>query len=126
MMLDYIGKINIDHERVVRLYDFDRAQATLFRDLIQQVILTDKKELNLAALDFIQPRNCYLTLRIADEDLGIVMKDRVNFFCDLTLKGYEEMIKLVEPFCGKDIRGYQWLYDIDNPIDFLFSPAGSW
>jgi hypothetical protein len=36
------------------------------------------------------------------------------------------MISLLDPFCIKDRKGYQYLYDIDNPIDFLFSPAGSW
>jgi hypothetical protein len=36
------------------------------------------------------------------------------------------MVALLDPFCNKETKGYQWLYDIDSDIDFLFSPAGTW
>jgi hypothetical protein len=126
MNLDFIRSINVDNESMVRLYDFNRAEATQFRDLIQQTILLKKKPLDLSNVGFIESRNCLLTLRISDENTGIITSDRKKFFCDLTLKGYEEMIAILEPFCKKETKGYQWLYEIDNPIDFLFSPGGTW
>ena len=126
MNLDYIDKTNEYGDNLVRLYNFDMAEAIKFRDAIQQTIIVNKKLLPLTTLDFIQSRNCYLTLRISDEDEGITTPDKVNFVCDLTLKGYEQMILLLEPFCKKETKGYQWLYDIDSQTDFLFSPGGTW
>ena len=126
MTLDYINHFNAYGENIVRLYDFDKSEADQFRKIIQKKILTEKKQLDLGETGFIQQRNCSLILRISEEDTGIVTSDKVNFFCDLTIKGYEHMVSLLEPFCTKDTKGYQWLYDIDNETDFLFSPGGTW
>lgn len=126
MRLDYIPNMTEYGDNTVRLYDFDRAQAEKFKQFIEQRILAKREELDLSTVDFIEPRNCNLILRIAEEDLGIVKAGRKKFFCDLTIEGYERMISLLEPFCKRETKGYQWLYDIDTETDFLFSPAGTW
>ena len=126
MKLDYFYEVNGYGESIVRLYDFDKAEAAKFKLSIQQFIASKTKQLDLSSLDFIKVRNCNLTFRIAEEDEGIVTDDEVIFFCDLTKEGYEGMIVLLEPFCNKETKGYQWLYDLDNPVGFLFSPAGTW
>lgn len=126
MQLDYIDKINEFGDNIVRLYDFDSSQANQFQQIVKQFILIDKKPLDLSAVDFIQARNCNLILRISDEDAGIVRTGKQKFCCDLTIEGYKHMISLLEPFCKKETKGYQWLYDIDSPTDFLFSPGGTW
>ena len=126
MKLDYIYKINEYGDNMVRLYEFDKSQAIIFRQAIQQTIIVNNKQLDLATLDFIHARNCNLVLRISDTDEGITTDDDINFFCDLTLGEYENMVSLLEPFCKKETKGYQWLYDIDSQTDFLFSPAGTW
>jgi len=125
-MLDYIDHINTYGDNLVRLYDFDRLQAEKFRQTIQETIIVNKKQLDLTKTDFIQSRNCQLVLRIAHEDAGITTSDKIHFFCDLTLNGYEQMILLLKPFCAKETKGYQYLYDIDSSTDFLFSPSGTW
>lgn len=126
MTLDYINNINTSGEHIVRLYNFNKVQSIQFRELIRQTILMDQQDLDLTSVNFIETRNCTLTLRIADEDIGMVTSNKINFFCDLTLNGYEEMVELLGPFCIKETKGYQWLYEIDNPTDFLFSPGGTW
>ena len=126
MQLDYIDKINEFGDDLVRLYNFDSVQAKKFRDLIQQHILTNKKELDLKTVDFIEARNCNLIFLISDEDFGIITKDKKTFFCVLTTEGYQRMISLLAPFCAKETQGFQYLYDIDTHTDFLFSPAGTW
>jgi hypothetical protein len=126
MTLDYIDNVNAYGENIVRLYDFDMAQANKFRLAVEQTIVINKQQLDLATTDFIKSRNCNLTLRVSNEDIGIQTSDNINFFCDLTLEGYQQMITLLKPFCTKETIGYQWLYDIDNPTDFLFSPGGTW
>lgn len=126
MQLDYIDKINEFGDNIVRLYDFDSSQANQFQQIVKQNIIVDKKSLDLSTVDFIQARNCNLILRISDEDLGIVRTGKQRFCCDLTIEGYEHLISLLEPFCKKETKGYQWLYDIDSQTDFLFSPGGTW
>jgi hypothetical protein len=126
MKLDYIHNINVHGDNIVRLYDFDMAQAEKFRNALHQIIIINKTDLKLSSINFIESRNCRLTLRIATEDLGISTTDQVNFFCDLTPGGYSQMVTLLAPFCKRETKGYQYLYDVDSSTDFLFSPAGTW
>jgi hypothetical protein len=115
-----------DPNQLVRLYDFDNVQAQLLRQTIQIEIIESKKVIDLATLDFIQAINCSLILQISDTDKGITTTNDNNFVCNLTIEKYKEMVFLIEPFCENETNGYQWLYDLDTPIDFLFSPGGSW
>jgi hypothetical protein len=124
MKLEFLKNINRYDEHAIRLSDFNSSQAVLFREVIVCFIASEEIEINLVNIDFIQYVNCNLTIRISDEDIGISTKDQLNFFCNLTTATYQMLIFLLEPFCKKKSKGYQWLYDIDTPIGFLFS-AGS-
>ncbi len=126
MELDYIENVNEHEENVVRLYNFNKAEAILFRDLIKEVIINNKKRLDLSEVDFITPRNCNLIFGLFNSDEGILTKDNETFFCVLTLESYVHMVELIAPFCKKESRGYQYLYDVDTPTDLLFSPTASW
>lgn len=126
MELDYIEGINEFGENVVRLYNFDKSEAIKFRYLIEEVIINRKQRLDLSEVDFIEARNCNLILGLFSTDEGMLSDDGKTFYCALTLEGFTNMLQLLEPFCIKDTLGYQYLYDLDNPTDFLFSPAGSW
>ncbi len=107
-------------DQLVRLYDFDQIQANNFRKIIQQTLIENGRPLKLSEVDYIEAINCNLTLRVSEIELGIKNKDNSTFFCDLKTNGYENMINLIEPFCKNDNDGYQWLYDIDTPIEFYF------
>ncbi len=126
MELDYIENINAYGENVVRLYNFDKSESIKFRDLIKEAIIDKQQKLDLSQVDFIKPRNCNLILGLFKTDEGILRADENIFYCALTLEGFENMLKLLEPFCKKETKGHQYLYEIDNPTDFLFSPAGTW
>ncbi|APG66175.1 hypothetical protein LPB136_12680 [Tenacibaculum todarodis] len=126
MELDYIENVNGLDENIVRLYNFNKAEAILFRDLLIDTIINKRQKLDLSQVDFITPRNCNLILGLFKSDEGILTQDNETFFCILTLEGFENMVKLIEPFCLKETRSYQYLYDIDNPTDLLFSPSASW
>lgn len=126
MELDYIDNINEFGENVVRLYNFDKCEAIKLRELIKDTIVNRKQKLDLSQVDFIETRNCNLILGLFKTDEGILSKDNKTFYCALTLESYNKILKLLEPFCVKETKGYQYLYDIDNPTDFLFSPAGTW
>lgn len=126
MELDFIENINEFGENIVRLYNFDKSQAIQFRDLIKDTIVNKKQKLDLSQVEFIEARNCNLILGLFKTDEGIISNDNKTFYCALTLESYKNMLKLIEPFCKKEIKAYKFLYDIDNPTDFLFSPAGTW
>lgn len=125
MKLEFLDNVNEYQDQVIRLYNFDKTEAIKFRDAIQQTIIDANKPLDLNSLDFIEPINCKLILHISDTDEGILTMDNKTFFCDLTLDGYKHMIRLIEPFCIKDTRSFQMLYDVDTQVDFLFSPYGN-
>ncbi|MFN0189827.1 MAG: hypothetical protein ACKVQV_14085 [Bacteroidia bacterium] len=125
MTLDYIQDINEFGDDLVRLFDFDKSEAILFRDAIHDSIILKNEELDVSALAFIQSRNCNLIFVIGEEDEGIFSNRDLNFICSLTKESYEKMITLLEPFCIKETKGYQYLYDLDSHTDFLFSPAGT-
>lgn len=126
MKLDYIKRINEYGDNIVRLYDFGQTEAVKFRQIVQLSIIIKKEELDLSSVDFIEARNCNLILRLSDSDEGIVTIDNKTFFCDLTYQAYVKMLALLKPYCLRDTKGYQWLYDIDTSTDFLFSPGGTW
>ena len=125
MELDYIENVNGLGENVVRLYNFNKAEAIQFRALLQDTIISKKQKLDLSEVDFIAPRNCNLIFGLFKSDEGIITKDNETFFCVLTSSGFKNMLKLLEPFCNKESRSFQYLYDIDNPTDLLFSPSAS-
>ena len=126
MELDYIENVNEFGEHVVRLYNFDKSEAIKFSQLIRDTIVTRKQKLDLSQVDFIERRNCNLILGLFKDDEGMLSNDKKTFYCALTLESYHTMLKLLQPFCEKETKGYKYLYDVDNPIDFLFSPAGTW
>lgn len=125
MKLDYTGAINEYGDNMVRLYDFGKSEATLFRNIVKQSLLNDQTDLDLSTIEFIELRNCNLILRLAEVDEGIRTLDNIHFFCDLTTEGYEKMMATLEPFTKRETKGYQYLYDVDSLTDFLFSPGGS-
>lgn len=126
MQLDFIDNLNEYGDNVVRLYNFDMSEAIKFRDALSDFLSSGAPILDLSTLDFIEERNCKLSLAIADEDLGIVTRDKTVFYCAMTQKGFKGILELIEPFCEKETKGYKMLYDIDSLTDFLFSPAGTW
>jgi hypothetical protein len=93
----------------------------MFLQILIDLTKNAAKFINLTDYEFIEPVNCELTLRISETDEGIITDDYQHFFCDLTLEGYAEIIKMIEPFCIKETDAYRILYDLDNPIDFIFS-----
>ena len=126
MELDFIDNINEFGENMIRLYNFDQAQAIKFAALITETVIEKQQKLDLSKVEFIELRNCNLILGLFKSNEGIMTSDKQTFYCALTLEGFTDMLNLLEPFCLKETKGYQYLYDLDNPTDFLFSPAGTW
>ncbi|HVU57683.1 MAG TPA: hypothetical protein VHD83_21625 [Puia sp.] len=117
--------INVVSERMIRLYDFDKYQALSLKEVIEKELLGRQKEISLSSLDFVEALNCNLTLKLSSIDRGITTAENRHFECYLTGAAYKKMTDLIEPFCN-EAEGYQWLYEINCPVDLLFSPGGTW
>lgn len=133
MKLEYLDDISdggkytdVFPEQLIRLYNFDSVEAKMLSDQIRTEILEKEASLDLGSLNFIEALNCNLELRLSQTSFGIRPVDDCNFKCDLTIADFEDMLQRIEPFYLVDQNVYQWLYDIDTPIEFLFSPGGSW
>ena len=125
MELDYINNYNGLEENIVRLYNFNKAEAILFRDLLIDVVITKKQKLDVSQVDFIDTENYNLIFGLFKTDEGILTKDNQTFFCILTIESFRKIIRLLEPFCKKETKSYQYLYDLDTPTDLLFAPNAS-
>lgn len=133
MQLEFLNDISdggkhpdVVSNQLIRLFDYDASEATQLKEAINNVVIEKKEALNLASLSFIVPVNCSLTMYLAESSIGITTRDQKAFTCALTVADYITMLELMEPFCGDGGEGHQWLYDTHSPIDFLFSPSGSW
>ena len=124
MELDFVENVNGLDEHIVRLFNFDMAEAVLLRDLLQETIVEKREKLDLSQVDFITRHDCNLIFGLFKSDEGVLTKDKETFFCILTSQGFKEMIALLEPFCKKESKSFTYLYDIDTPIDLLFAPFG--
>ena len=127
MKLEYLDNIGID-ESIIRLFNFDKLQAHELKNAIIKNLVNEGIELNINKLSFISAVNCQLILRLSINDIGITTGDKEEFVCDLTIDSYKQMLQLMEPFCEREYEHqcYQWLYDLDNEIEFLLSPSGQW
>jgi hypothetical protein len=125
MRIDFIDNVNEFGESIVRLYDTDMAESQQLSSILKAWLKQPNTLLDLSMLPFIEAQNCNMIMVTGDEDEGLLTDDYKTFYCKLTSEGFEGIIEMLEPFCEKETLGYQWLYDIDNPIDLLYSPAGT-
>ena len=126
MKLAFIKNINAYNEHAVRLSNFSSAQAILFRETVNGLIANKSTPADITTQPYIETASCRLILSVSDEDLGISTSDNRSFLCELTIAGYQNMVKLLAPFCNKELVSFQMLYDLDNPIELMFSSGGKW
>lgn len=125
MKLDYLEDYNGLEENIVRLFDFNKAEAIKFRNILKETVIDKKQKLDVSQVDFIDTENYNLIFGLFKTDEGILTKDNKTFFCVLTIESFRKMIRLLEPFCKKETKSYQYLYDLDTPTDLLFAPNAS-
>jgi len=129
MKVEYLANINSAHpkESILRVFDFDSTQACKFRDILSKLATGPTSEMDISDLPFVTSIDgCRLILKAGIRDRGLSQVSSTDFECTLTKLTWENAEGLVEPFCQGDLSGYQWLYDLDNDIKFLFSPSGDW
>jgi len=115
------------------LYKYDkiiclsRFSETELHSLIQSLKEVLKgKDVVLSEQSYIDYKDVRLELRLSSIDYGISQIDEKTFVCRLSASAYESAISLIKQFLRNDLNVFQWLYDIDTPIEFLLSKDAKW
>lgn len=125
MKLDHLPAVPDSHDELIRLFDFNGEEAAAFMMALSEWLKDGSAPLQLRSLPFISEVNCSLLLVITTKDIGIRRVEHGTYECLLTIASFQRMLELIEPFT-QNATGHQWLYDLDTPLEFLFSPNGSW
>ena len=112
---------------LIRLYDFEPADALLLKELFDSLANGLRTDVSLHEQKGIEPVDgCQLSLRLGKRDTGIVQKGPFTFECDLTPAGWADVASLTEPFSeAAEANTYQWLNE-EGQISLLLSPDGKW
>jgi hypothetical protein len=114
-------------DSILRIFDFDSSEACQFRGVLSKLASGAISEINLSDLPFVTSiGGCRLILKAGTRDKGVIHVSTTIFECTLTRLTWDNAEGLVEPFCGENLSGYQWLYNMDTDIQLLFSPNGDW
>ena len=81
---------------------------------------------DLDKLPLISAVNCKLGLVLATQDKSICEVSSSTYDRRITVHSFGRMLELTKPLAKGKAGGYHWLYDVDTPIDLLFSPNGSY
>ena len=129
MKIEHLTNTNPVHPKdsILRIFDFDSHEAYQFRDVLAKLANGAISETDLSDLQFVTSIDGRrLILKVGARDKGVIQVSGTVFECILTRHTWENAEGLVEPFCEGNLSGYQWLYDLDTDIQFLFSPSGDW
>lgn len=127
MKLEYLGNTGDSlYDKILRLYHFNTNQTMALIEVIQHELIELRNDILLNKLDFIEPVNCELNLRLSQENPGIVPLGNNKFNCEMDLINYSNLIEMLQDSTGDD-AGYYWLdNDCDSDICFLYSEGGGW
>jgi hypothetical protein len=123
--LEHLPAAPDGHDELIRLFNFDAREAAALMAVVSDWLRDPSGPLQLDTLPFIFNVNCSVRSVVADKDEGIWAIGAGAFECRSRIASIEWMLNLMEPF-SKEATGYQWLYDLDTPIELLFSPMGAW
>jgi hypothetical protein len=129
MKIEHLPNTDPEHPKdsIIRAFDFDSSEACHFRNILSSLANGSISEINLSGLPFVSAvGGCNLVLKVGTTDKGTIQVSNDVFECTLTSDTWQNAEGLVEPFCKGNLKGYQWLYNLNTDIQFLFSPNGKW
>jgi hypothetical protein len=125
MKLEYVPDGAIDTP-LIRLYDFDEAQAAQLRSLAAELASGLCDEARVHGLEEVEAiGGCQLTFKVGPRDEG-VGGGPTTFTCALRRETWEQVAQLIEPFCELARPGtFQYLDDTSGTT-LLLSVDGRW
>ncbi len=127
MKLEYLADGSPDCP-LLRLCDFDAAQAAGLRDMFASLADGSRDGVALHDLPWVEAvSRCRLVLRAGRRDVGVVPTGECNGFeCVLTRETWDNVEGLTEPLSAAPSRGFQWLVPNAGGIRLLLSSDGFW
>lgn len=112
------------HDKIICLSHFSKTE---LYSLIQTLKDVQKgHDVVLSEQSYIDYKEIRLEMRLSSLDIGISKINEMGFVCNLSASAYMNAINLIEQLLKDEMNGFQWLYDIDTPIDFLLSKDAKW
>jgi hypothetical protein len=125
MKLEYLAEGSRDCP-LVRLYEFNQAEARTLRNLARSLATGERHSVSLHDEVWAESvGGCRLTFRRGNRNLGVREVDPLNFECVLTSDGWSNVEGLLDPFCDSHTAGFQWLTS-GGSVSLLFSQNGQW
>jgi hypothetical protein len=125
MKLEYLADGSRDCP-LVRLYEFNHAEARSLRNLIKSLDTGECSSVVLHGEVWAESiGGCRLTLRRGSRNQGVREVDPLNFECVLSSGGWSNVEGLLDPFCGSNTAGFQWL-SREGSVSLLISQNGQW
>jgi hypothetical protein len=111
---------------LIRLYDFNRAEAQSLRELVRSLRDGSRESVSLSEELWIESvKGCSLTLRLGDGEQGVRQSGPSTFDCALAAVNWDNVEGLLDPFCESEPTGFQWLCS-EGRVSLLLSRDGRW
>jgi len=128
MKINIFENVNDDYpdDKIICINDFDTSDLKFLINSIEKII---NEGIGFSITNDTKNQNgsIVLTFSTSEIDYGIKQVDNKSFICILTTSKYSVMGELLQHFMKKDIKkGYQWLFDLNSPIELLLSYNCKW
>lgn len=125
MKLEYLSD-GPNGSSLIRLYDYDLPEVRELRKLISELAAGAGERIALDEEIWVAPvGGCKLILRRSKRSSGIRQVGLLDFECELSADGWNNVEGLLEPFCRSATTGFQWLTN-QGKISLLISQNGRW
>jgi hypothetical protein len=111
---------------LIRLYEFDQAEAQQLRQLVRSLAAGDREDVALQNEVWVESvTGCCLNLRRGNRNQGVRPARADKFECVLSPEGWSDVEGLLEPFSESNSSGFQWLTN-HGRVALLISRSGQW
>ena len=115
-----------DNSGLIRLYDYSQSDVHALSKIASELATGSRKQIALQSESWVAPiSGCKLILRLGERNSGIRQVGPLDFECEFSADGWNNVEGLLEPFRNSATTGFQWL-TYQGRISFLISHNGRW
>jgi hypothetical protein len=115
-----------DNSGLIRLYDYSQSDVHALSKTASELATGSRRQIALESESWVAPiGGCKLILQRGERDSGVRQVGPLDFECELSADGWNNVEGLLEPFCNSAITSFQWLTS-QGRISFLISQNGQW
>ena len=103
-----------DNKPQICLFGFKSEGYEGLKAALQDQLVEGRGVLWLNSLEWLEGYNCSLSLRISEEDLGIIYAGKGIYWCDLRWETYQSWVQVMNDLTEPGAFGWLWL----DPANF--------